>query len=107
MGAVMAELSKTAKASMVKEVKKTEVETLEQKIRKIRLGLSAVPTEYIPAHRVKALLDAYDAMRLKLVAVSWVEALESGKSYRVTLVHDEVTVQEIEHERCYSNPAAV
>jgi hypothetical protein len=105
MGAVMAELSKTAKASMVKEVKKTEVETPEQSIKKLRADLAAAL--YVPSHRIKALLDAYDALRLKLVASSWIETLESGKSYRVTVVHDEITVQEIDHERCYSNPAAV
>jgi hypothetical protein len=67
----MAELSKTAKQSMVREVKKTEIETAGQSIRKIRLGLTAVPTEYIPAYRVKALLNAYDD------AIAKVESLES------------------------------
>jgi hypothetical protein len=105
MGAVMGELSKTAKASMVKEVKKTEVETPEQSIKKLRADLAAAL--YVPSHRIKALLDAYDKSREQIQVDSWVRLLESGKSYRVTLVHDEVTVQEIEREHCYSNPAAV
>lgn len=58
----MGAISKTAKASMVKEVRKSETETLEQTIRKIRLGLSSSPVEYIPAHRVRTLLTAYDAL---------------------------------------------
>jgi hypothetical protein len=62
----MAELSKTARASMGKVVKEAHVETPEESIKKIRLGLTSVPTEYIPAHRVKALLDAYDELLARI-----------------------------------------
>jgi hypothetical protein len=60
MGAIMAELSKTAKASMVREVKKAKVETPEESLRQLRLDLAA--GLYVPAHRIKVLLDLYDAV---------------------------------------------
>jgi hypothetical protein len=59
MGAIMAELSKTAKASMVREVKKAKVETPEESLRQLRLDLAA--GLYVPSHRIKVLLDLYDA----------------------------------------------
>jgi uncharacterized protein YhaN len=59
MGAIMAEMSKTAKSSMVREVKKTKVETPEESLRQLRLDLAA--GLYVPTHRIKVLLDAYDA----------------------------------------------
>jgi hypothetical protein len=100
MGAVMGEISKTAKASIVKEIKKTEIETPEQSIKKLRLDLDAAL--YVPSHRIRVLLNAYDAVIEKLAASSWVDVLENGRSYRVTLVQDEVTVEEIDREKCYS-----
>lgn len=66
MGAIMPELSKTARASMGKVEKKVVVETPEDSIRKIRLALSSIPMEYIPAHRVKVLLDAYDDLKFRM-----------------------------------------
>jgi hypothetical protein len=65
----MAELSKTAKQSMVKEVKKAEVETPEVSIRKLRNDSAA--GLYVPSHRIKVLLDAYDA------AIDKIELLEN------------------------------
>lgn len=56
----MAELSKTAKASMVREVKKVKVETPEESLRQLRLDLAA--GLYVPAHRIKLLLNLYDAV---------------------------------------------
>lgn len=61
MGAVMAELSKTAKASMVKTKKEAHVETPEESLRQLRLDLAA--GLYIPGHRIKVLLNAYDALK--------------------------------------------
>jgi hypothetical protein len=93
MGAIMGAISKTAKASMVKEVKQTTVETPEESIRKVRLDVAA--GLYVPGHRIKTLLNAYDAAKEKLVASSWAATLESGKTYRVSLAHDEVSVVEL------------
>ena len=63
----MSAISKTAKASMIKEVKKSEVDPPEEMIRKIRLNLAAYPTLYIPSHYVKVLLNAYDDLRLEKI----------------------------------------
>jgi hypothetical protein len=60
----MGTLSKTAKASMVKEVKQARIETPEESLRQLRLDLGA--GLYIPVHRIKVLLGAYDALLMCL-----------------------------------------
>lgn len=57
----MAELSKTARASQVKEVKEVRVETTEEAIRQIRLNLEA--KLYITPDRIAKLLAAYDKLQ--------------------------------------------
>jgi hypothetical protein len=71
MGAIMGAISKTAKQSMVKETKRSEVETPEQSIKKLRNDLAA--SLYIPSYRIKALLDAYDSTSARL------EEIKSGE----------------------------
>jgi len=55
----MAELSKTARASQVREVKEVRVETPEESIRQLRLNLAA--GLYVTPDRIRVLLGAYDA----------------------------------------------
>lgn len=90
----MAEISKTAKASMVREVKEVRVETPEESIRQLRLNL--VAGLYVTPDRIRVLLSAYDQAREQLLESSWTSTLESGKSYQVTRVHDEISVEELE-----------
>jgi chromosome segregation ATPase len=59
MGAVMAELSKTARASMVKKVEKSEEESTEKAIQAIRSDLAA--GIWPNCERMRKLLAAYDA----------------------------------------------
>lgn len=57
----MPELSKTARASMGKEVKKEKAEeTVEEAIRQLRLNLQA--KLYITPERIQKLLEAYDSL---------------------------------------------
>lgn len=90
----MAELSKTAKQSMVREVKEVRVETPEESIRQLRLNLAA--GLYVTPDRIKVLLAAYDQVREQVLESSWTTTLEEGKSYRITRVHDEISVESIE-----------
>jgi hypothetical protein len=61
MDTLMAKLSKTARASMGKVVKEKHVETPEESLRQLRLDLAA--GLYVPAHRIKMLLDLYDTLK--------------------------------------------
>jgi hypothetical protein len=56
----MAELSKTAKQSMVRETKEVRVETPEESIRQLRLNLDA--KLYVTPDRIRVLLTTYDAL---------------------------------------------
>lgn len=100
----MGTLSKTAKASMVKEVKQTAVETPEEALRQLRLNLDA--GLYVTPQRIRTLVEAYDQAREQLMMQLWAKALVSGKSYRVSLVHDEVAVEEIDDAYSTFNDAA-
>jgi hypothetical protein len=60
----MTELSKTARASMGKQVKETTVETTEEAIRQIRLN-RAGGLHIGDMSRVDKLLQAYDELRAK------------------------------------------
>lgn len=95
MGAIMAEkLSKTAKASMVKEVKQVRTETPEEALRQLRLNLDA--GLFVTPDRIRILLSAYDAAKAEIIQQARAGALVDGKSYRVTRVHDEISLEEIE-----------
>jgi len=118
----MAELSKTAKASMIQETKKeVKIETEAEAIRQIRIDRLA-NLSILREDRIDKLLAAYDrdhaavlhltnstsgllkraeaaeeaVIRLKtqLMECSWTGTLEEGKSYQVTRVHDEISIIE-------------
>jgi 50S ribosomal subunit-associated GTPase HflX len=83
MGAVMAELSKTAKASMVKEVKQVKAETPEESLRQLRLNLDA--GLFITTDRIRVLLSAYDRAESK---VAELQNQLAEATYAITHLHD-------------------
>jgi hypothetical protein len=120
---MMTELSKTARASLGKQIKEVHVETTEEAIKAIRVNREA--GLFIgDMSRVDKLLAAYDRelsavatlapatagllkraeiaeetvvnLRTQLLDSSWTNLLEEGKSYRVMRVHDEVSVEPLE-----------
>jgi len=113
----MAELSKTAKASMIQETKKeVKIETEAEAIRQIRIDRLA-NLSILREDRIDKLLAAYDrdhaavlhlanstagllkraeAAEEAVMEFAWANMLESGKSYRVMRIHDEISVEPIE-----------
>lgn len=90
----MAEISKTARASMVRETaKEVKVETTEEAIRQIRLNLEA--KLYIIPERIAKLLAAYDKLKAESVelakeAVKFVETvLPAAVVENVVMKHPE------------------
>lgn len=79
----MAELSKTAKASVVKAVKEVYVETTEEAIQKIRND-RAGKLFVMNMDRVDKLLDAYDALVTELKTIND-SAAEVAKEMGATL----------------------
>lgn len=109
MGAVMAELSKTAKASMVKTEKKREEESVEKAIKELRYELLECGM-WPSCERIRKLLLAYDTIvTLDLARMDQIKALEAENAALKSLldpanqlapgkvvgqVHDEFVIEE-------------